>query len=124
LQEAGFTHKQIDALPNVYRLTSSQINLAVEIGAIPDFAEEAGNKEIGKLSDEEIDFSDIPRFDPSAWKDAVVIPAKKSKRLVSIRLDPDVADFFQMQGKGYSAKINAVLRAYVDAKKAEKAVKS
>jgi len=121
LQEAGLSTKQITALPNVYRLTSSQINLAVEIGAIPSFEGESGYREVGKLSDDEIDFSDIPQFDPDDWKDAVVIPAKKTKRLVSIRLDPDIADFFQMQGKGYSAKINAVLRAYVDAKKAEKA---
>src|SRR3954463_5798829 len=84
LQEAGLSTKQITALPNVYRLTSSQINLAVEIGAIPSFEGESGYREVGKLSDDEIDFSDIPQFDPDAWKDAVVIPAKKTKRLVSI----------------------------------------
>jgi uncharacterized protein (DUF4415 family) len=74
---------------------------------------------IEQIPDNEIDYSDIPPRAEGEWTTFVVIPAKKSKRLVSIRLDPDIADFFQMQGKGYSARINAVLRAYVDAMKAD-----
>jgi uncharacterized protein (DUF4415 family) len=120
LEEARLSDKQIAALPNVLQLTSSQIDLAVEIGAIPNMEGEVPLNKMVQKPDNEIDFSDIPRFDPDAWADAVVITAKKTKRLVSIRLDPDIADFFQMQGKGYSAKINAVLRAYVEAKKTDR----
>jgi uncharacterized protein (DUF4415 family) len=41
----------------------------------------------------------------------------KSKRIVSLRLDSEVLDWFKRQGKGYQTKINAVLRAYVEAHK-------
>jgi len=41
----------------------------------------------------------------------IVLP--EPKKAVSIRLDRDVMDWFQRQGKGYQTRINAVLRAYV-----------
>ena len=48
------------------------------------------------------------------WDSAVlVIP--EPKKPVSLRLDQDVLDFFKSQGKGYQTRINAVLRAYMDA---------
>jgi uncharacterized protein (DUF4415 family) len=40
---------------------------------------------------------------------------RPGKRDIHIRLDPDVLDFFQRQGRGYQSRINAALRAYVDA---------
>lgn len=39
----------------------------------------------------------------------------KSKMPISIRLDPDVLDFFRREGRGYQTKINAVLRQYMEA---------
>lgn len=42
------------------------------------------------------------------------------KRVLSIRLDQDVLDFFKTAGKGYQTRINAVLRAYVRAQKGTK----
>jgi uncharacterized protein (DUF4415 family) len=52
---------------------------------------------------------------PRDWhKDAVpVMPG--GKRLVSLRIDPDVLDFFRGQGRGYQTRMNAVLRAYMRA---------
>ncbi len=51
------------------------------------------------------------------WSTArLVIP--EPKKAVSLRIDPDVLDFFKSQGKGYQTRMNAVLRAYMDAKKA------
>ena len=38
------------------------------------------------------------------------------KKTVSIRLDPDVLEFFKAGGRGYQTRINAVLRAYMAAK--------
>jgi uncharacterized protein (DUF4415 family) len=43
----------------------------------------------------------------------IVLP--EPKKAVSIRLDRDVTEWFQRQGKGYQTRINAVLRAYVRA---------
>jgi uncharacterized protein (DUF4415 family) len=35
------------------------------------------------------------------------------KKLLSLRLDSDVVDWFKQQGPGYQKRINAVLRAFV-----------
>jgi uncharacterized protein (DUF4415 family) len=43
----------------------------------------------------------------------IVLP--EPKKAVSIRLDRDVTEWFQRQGRGYQTRINAVLRAYVRA---------
>ncbi|MEQ1864936.1 MAG: BrnA antitoxin family protein [Micropepsaceae bacterium] len=49
------------------------------------------------------------------WKNArVVMPA--TKQATSIRLDPDVIDWFKREGRGYQTRINAVLRSYMEAK--------
>jgi len=46
---------------------------------------------------------------------AEVVPG--NKKAISIRLDPEVLEFFQKNGKNYQTRINAVLRAYVEAHK-------
>ena len=43
------------------------------------------------------------------------------KAAVSIRLDRDVLEFFRSQGKGYQTRMNAVLRAYMEARKSGQA---
>ena len=51
--------------------------------------------------------------DAAFWKSArVVIPA--AKQTITIRLDADVLEWLRKQ-KGYQTRINAVLRAYMDA---------
>ena len=45
----------------------------------------------------------------------VVMPV--TKQPTSIRLDPDVLDWFKRKGKGYQTRINAVLRTYVEAQR-------
>ena len=50
------------------------------------------------------------------WATArVVMP--EPKQALSIRLDQDLVDFFKAQGKGYQTRINAVLRAYMEAQR-------
>jgi len=39
------------------------------------------------------------------------------KHPLSIRLDPEVLAWFKSHGKGYQTRINAVLRAYMEAQK-------
>ncbi|SEK82838.1 Protein of unknown function [Roseovarius azorensis] len=43
------------------------------------------------------------------------IGLSEPKTAVSIRLDPDVLAYFKRQGKGYQTRMNAVLRAYMEA---------
>lgn len=56
---------------------------------------------------------DEDEFEVDWSKARLVIP--EPKKPVSIRLDPDVLAFFKAQGKGYQTRINAVLRAYMEA---------
>lgn len=71
-------------------------------------------KRIRELKDEDIDTSDIPELDASFFERAVIsIP--RPKATVCIRLDQDVLDWFKSRGKGYQTRINALLRAYMEA---------
>jgi uncharacterized protein (DUF4415 family) len=48
------------------------------------------------------------------WQQArVVMP--RGKTSVHLRLDSDIVDWFKTHGKGHLTRMNAVLRAYVDA---------
>jgi uncharacterized protein (DUF4415 family) len=49
------------------------------------------------------------------WSEAVIVVPPK-KKAISIRVDPDVLDFFKNEGPGYQRRINAVLRSYVEQK--------
>ncbi|MFC1463188.1 BrnA antitoxin family protein [Verrucomicrobiota bacterium] len=66
------------------------------------------------MPDSDIDFSDIPKLDKGFFSRAQVRMPKR-KKSVSLRLDPDVLDWFKHEGRGYQTRINAVLRAYVEA---------
>jgi uncharacterized protein (DUF4415 family) len=77
-------------------------------------------KRLAAMTDEDI--REAIRADPDAAPEAdaawlrraeIVIP--RPKKAVSIRLDRDITEWFQRQGKGYQTRINAVLRAYVEA---------
>lgn len=64
----------------------------------------------------EPDFSDIPEL-TEAWLEAARTSReqRRAKCSISIRLDPDIIEFFKKDGARYQSRINAVLRAYVDA---------
>jgi uncharacterized protein (DUF4415 family) len=48
------------------------------------------------------------------WKRArVVIP--RGKTSVHLRLDSDIVEWFKTRGRGHLTRMNAVLRAYIDA---------
>jgi uncharacterized protein (DUF4415 family) len=77
------------------------------------------------LTDEQIEESirnDPDWSDDWNWSDAVlVIPPKK--KATSIRVDEDVLDYFKAEGAGYQRRMNAVLRSYMQQKKAKKTKK-
>jgi uncharacterized protein (DUF4415 family) len=74
---------------------------------------------VASLTDNEIaaavrDDRDGARLDID-WSEAVLV-APARKKAISIRIDPDVLDYFKNEGPGYQRRINAVLRSYVDQK--------
>ncbi len=71
-------------------------------------------RKLATTADDKVDTSDIPELDEAFFRDAK-LRLPKAKRLVSLRIDSDVLDWFKRQGKGYQTRMNAVLRAYVRA---------
>jgi uncharacterized protein (DUF4415 family) len=61
--------------------------------------------------------SDPDTFMPDEeWFKRARLVVPQPKKMVTLRLDPDVLAWFQKSGKGYQTRINAVLRAFVDAR--------
>jgi uncharacterized protein (DUF4415 family) len=71
---------------------------------------------IDALKDGEVDFSDIPEQGKAFFKRAV-LRLPQAKTAVTIRLDRQVLDWFKSKGPGYQTRINALLRAYMEAHK-------
>ncbi|HEY0513569.1 MAG TPA: BrnA antitoxin family protein [Thermoanaerobaculia bacterium] len=71
---------------------------------------------VDAMSDEDIDTSDIPPLDETFFANAE-IRMPQAKPSITIRLDPDILEWFKGQGRGYQTRINAVLRKYVEAQK-------
>lgn len=63
---------------------------------------------------------DAPEWTPEMFARAVVKRGLKSaptKSLLSIRVDTQVISWFKSQGPGYQSRMNALLRAYMEAHK-------
>ena len=61
---------------------------------------------------------DAPEWTPEMFARAVVRKGLKpvpKKSLLSLRVDSDVVEWFRNQGPGYQSRMNALLRAYMDA---------
>ncbi len=54
---------------------------------------------------------------PADWYKGAELVMPRRKQLITLRLDPDVVDWFRRQGAGYQTKINAVLRAFIGAQR-------
>ncbi len=66
--------------------------------------------EIKDIPDDVIDTSDIPELDDDFWENA--------RRIVPenyLQIEPEVLEWFKGQGQDYHARINTVLRAYMEA---------
>ena len=77
-------------------------------------------KRLDSMTDDEIDTSDIPAVTPEMFAKAVVkrgLKTKASKSQLTLRVDSDVVKWFRSHGRGYQTRINALLRAYMEASK-------
>ncbi|MHB8483604.1 MAG: BrnA antitoxin family protein [Nitrospiria bacterium] len=71
---------------------------------------------VDSLDDQAIDYSETPELE-NAFFEKAVLKMPEPKTLVTIRLDRDILEWFKKQGPKYQTRINALLRAYVEAKK-------
>jgi uncharacterized protein (DUF4415 family) len=62
-----------------------------------------------------------PVLDDAFWRNAEILDPRHEKSTITMRVDEDVLDFFRRGGSGYQSRMNAVLRAYVYARR-EKAL--
>ncbi len=60
------------------------------------------------------DWADVPR---DWYRNAHLVPPRVRKKQITLRLDPEVVEWFKAQGAGYQSRINAVLRRFVEAKR-------
>ena len=72
-------------------------------------------KRLDAMTDDDIDYSDIPETDDEFWENAEVFIG--GKKAISLRVDFDVLFFFKdmANGKGYQTAMNKVLRQYMEA---------
>jgi uncharacterized protein (DUF4415 family) len=76
-------------------------------------AERAALEVVAAMPDNEIDTSDMPEV--TNWSGAVRGALfRPVKRLISLRLDADLLEWFKRGGEGYQTRINAALREYVE----------
>ena len=63
---------------------------------------------------------DSPAWAPEMFSRAIVrkgLKPLKTKSLLSLRIDSDVLTWFRAQGRGYQSRMNALLRAFMEAHK-------
>ncbi|MCL4778621.1 MAG: BrnA antitoxin family protein [Gammaproteobacteria bacterium] len=61
---------------------------------------------------------DAPEWTPEMFGRAIARKGLKpvpKKALLSLRIDADVIEWFRAQGAGYQSRMNALLRAYMEA---------
>ncbi len=78
---------------------------------------------VSALTDAEIeqaiadDQDAAPILDDAFWRNAEILDPRHDKSTITMRVDDDVLDFFKRGGSGYQSRMNAVLRAYVYARR-------
>jgi uncharacterized protein (DUF4415 family) len=80
-----------------------------------DMPLEERQKKFIEMSDEDIDYSDIPPLDEEWFKNAKLVKRGPRTEQISIRIDTEVLEWFKdhAEGRGYQTLINDVLRTYV-----------
>ncbi|WP_037079888.1 BrnA antitoxin family protein [Neorhizobium vignae] len=89
------------------------VRYEVDRDSLPPLTEKqkAELEALSKLPDEQIDYSDIPGLTDEQLQNAgrgrFYRPLKQQ---ITARVDADVVDWLKSQGKGYQARMNAILR--------------
>jgi uncharacterized protein (DUF4415 family) len=98
---------------NIVRATDEEIRTMIARGEdLSDWeaSQRMSQEEVERLADEE----DGPL--PEGWENTVIAGLPPRKTAVHIRLDADVLHWFRAPGRGYQTRINAALRAFMQAR--------
>ena len=69
------------------------------------------------MTDEEIDYSDIPPLDDDFFARATLRRPEQPQVVVTLQVDPAVFEWFDAQEDGWERRMRAALRIYVEAHK-------
>lgn len=75
-------------------------------------------KRVDAMTDKDIDLTETPEVSAEMFARAIVRRGLKiipRKTQLTLRVDSDVLEWYKKQGAGYQTKINALLRAYMEA---------
>ena len=70
---------------------------------------------VRRMTEREIEATSPPELanlPADFWDEAVLVPPV-IKQAISLRVDPDVLEWFRAQGPRYQSRMNAVLRTYM-----------
>jgi uncharacterized protein (DUF4415 family) len=80
--------------------------------------DETDYKRLAAMTDKDIDFSDNPEVPAEMFARGIIrrgLKPVRRKDQLTLRVDSDVVAWYRKQGSGYQTKINALLRAYMEA---------
>ena len=97
---------------NIVRYTADEIDEMLrkgedrtDVAAVIALTEEELEASIDYEEEGEVDWSTL----------SIELPKPRRKVSFTMRYDPDILDWFRGGGSGYQTRMNAVLRAYIDA---------
>jgi uncharacterized protein (DUF4415 family) len=79
--------------------------------SLDDVQKTKGKTDLARLAAAQDEDGVEEEFD---WE-TVEIVRPEPKAAISLRIDPDILEFFKKDGKGYQTRINTVLKSYVRA---------
>ncbi|MGV8936913.1 MAG: BrnA antitoxin family protein [Allorhizobium sp.] len=80
------------------------------------YERELSLEDLSKLSDEDIDTSDIPELDDAFWSKAKLVEPEGTEQ-ITLRVKNSVLQEYRKTGKVYQTRMNAVLESYARAMK-------
>jgi uncharacterized protein (DUF4415 family) len=94
-------------------MSKKTVRHKADLGNLPKLTKQqkAELEALAKMSDADIDYSDIPPLSDEFWQKAMRNPFyKPTKQSTTMRIDSDVLLWLKSKGKGYQTRINKILR--------------
>lgn len=94
-------------------MSKKTVRNKVDFGNLPKLTKQqrAELEALAKMSDADIDYSDIPPLSDEFWQKAMRNPFyRPTKQSTTVRVDSDVLLWLKSKGRGYQTRINKILR--------------